>query len=128
LPSTSLVLLNQQLAIDPYHPSAIVSLDVAVSFQSTRVNRIVENRRLRRLTKTRVLIVAAWACDPCSVSQELPSLRTRAAALSFNRIAVLLNANTAVLASNLSASHACVAYLMVGTGDFHPDPDCGELT
>jgi hypothetical protein len=80
------------------------------------------------LTKTCVLIVAAWACDPCSVSQELPSLRLRTAALSFNRIAVLLNANTAVLASNLSASHACVAYLMVGTGDFHPDPDCGELT
>ena len=91
----------------------------STGLSKTAVFDVDENLRSHR---------AAWACDPCSVSQELPSLGTRAAALSFNRIAVLLNANTAVLASNLSASHACVAYLMVGTGDFHPDPDCGELT
>ena len=99
-------------------PSASDRL-ASTGLSKTAVFDVDENLRSHR---------AAWACDPCSVSQELPSLRTRAAALSFNRIAVLLNANTAVLASNLSASHACVAYLMVGTGDFHPDPDCGELT
>jgi hypothetical protein len=69
----------------------------------------VENCRLQHLTETRVSISLRRLRSP-QRPQELPFLRRRAAALDFNRTAVLLNANTCGIGCRPSASHACVAY------------------
>jgi hypothetical protein len=66
----------------------------------------------------------------------VPAAISRTAALEkegcrpqfFNKTAVLLNANTFVLAADLRLRMPASLTLVAGTGDFHPDPDCGELT
>ena len=65
---------------------------------------------------------------PLQHPQELPSLRCEGCRPQFQQDCVLLNANTAVLAANLRLRMPASLTLVVGAGDFHPDPDCGELT
>ena len=110
LPSTSLVLLNQQLAIDPRRPSAIVWSGCRRQFPVNLRQPEVLKTAVFNVTETRVSI-SLQGLRPCSDPKNCRSQEGGLPPSVFGETAVSSNANICGVGCQSSATHACIAYL-----------------
>ena len=94
----------------PHRPSTIVLVWMSPSASGQLApTGDVEDCRLQRLTETCASIIVAGTAVLATISRTFVPEK-EAAALGFNRTAVLLNANTCGVGCRPSATHACIAY------------------